>query len=47
MFDELMNEILSSGYKFSSLHSVVDELWASVKQVPDLFPSGSLLRLDH
>jgi len=43
MFDELMNEVLSAGYGFSSLHSVVDELWASVNQAPDLFPRGSLL----
>ena len=42
-----MREILSAGHKFSSLHNVVDELWASVKQAPDLFPSGSLLHLDR
>lgn len=47
MFDELMHEILSAGHKFSSLHNVVDELWASVKRAPDLFPSGSLLHLDR
>ncbi|MGC2449296.1 MAG: hypothetical protein WA477_16725 [Candidatus Sulfotelmatobacter sp.] len=46
MLDELMNDIHSAGYKLSSLHSVVDELWASVNQAPDLFPRGSLLRFE-
>ena len=41
-----MNDIHSAGYKLSSLHSVVDELWASVNQAPDLFPRGSLLRFE-
>jgi len=45
MFDELVETILSKGHRFSSLHNVVDELWASAKQAPDLFPSGSLLDL--
>lgn len=43
MFDELVGEVLSSGYKFSSLHSVVDEAWALADQASDLFPAGSLL----
>ncbi len=46
MFDELMNEILSAGYKFSSLHAVVDELWTSVKKAPELFPPGALARFE-
>lgn len=45
MFNELTEEILSAGYKFSSLHSVVDELRTAMKEVPDLFPAGSLLDL--
>jgi hypothetical protein len=47
VLDELMGEILSAGHAFSSLHSVVDEIWRSVKQSPDLLPQGSLLRLDQ
>ena len=42
MFDEMMNEILSAGFSFSSLHSVVDQAWATVNQAGDLFPRGSL-----
>lgn len=46
MLDELMGEILSAGHAFSSLHSMVDELWQTVRKSPDLLPEGSLLRLD-
>lgn len=42
MLDELMGEILGAGRKFSSLQGVVDELWQSVRQSPDLLPQGSL-----
>src|SRR6266568_176528 len=45
VLDELMNEILSADHTFSSLHSVVDDLWRTIKQSPDLLPQGSLLRL--
>jgi hypothetical protein len=47
MFDELMNEILSSGHKFHSLHNVVDEVRRSVEQASDLLPRGSLLRSEQ
>jgi hypothetical protein len=46
MLDELLGEILGGGHNFCSLHSVVDEIWRSVRQSPDLLPKGSLLRLD-
>ncbi len=46
MLDELMGEILMAGYRFRSLHAVVDELLESVRQAPDLLPRGTLLRLD-
>lgn len=47
MLDELMTEILGAGHEFSTLHSVVDEIWRSVRRSPDLLPEGSLLRLDR
>ncbi len=47
VLDQLMREILSAGHTFNSLHSVVDELWISVKRSPDLLPQGSLLRVDQ
>ena len=46
MFDELMDEILSAGYKFSSFHNLVDELWTSVNCASDLLPRGSLLHFE-
>lgn len=46
IFDELMSEILGAGYQFASLHDVVDELWAAVRQAPDVFPPGALTRLE-
>jgi len=42
MFEEMMNEILSAGYIFSSFHSLVDEAWGTVNRASDLFPPGSL-----
>lgn len=45
MFDELVSEILSSGYKFESFHSVVDELWVRVERNRNVFPQGSRLPL--
>ena len=47
MFDELVGEILTAGYRFQPLHAVVDELLSSVEHTPDLLPRGSQVRLDH
>ena len=44
MLEELMGEILTAGYTFDSLHSVVDELLKSVDRAPHLLPRGSLWR---
>lgn len=45
MFDELMGEILASGHKLVSLHSVVDELRSLADKSHDLLPRGSVLNL--
>lgn len=47
MLHEIMDQILSAGYRFWGLHSIVDELWSRVKEEPTLLPTGSLLRPDH
>jgi hypothetical protein len=47
LFDELINDILSAGYRFQSLHSVVDEMWQQAREVPDLLPQGALLSIDR
>jgi len=46
MLDDLIGEVMMAGFRFQSLHSVVDELWSAAKQAPDLLPRGTLLRLD-
>jgi hypothetical protein len=38
LFDELMDEILSAGYRFTSLHRLVDELLPAVATAEDLLP---------
>lgn len=45
VFDELAQEILSAGYRFDSFHALVDELWRSARQSPELLPQGALYRL--
>lgn len=46
MFDALLSEILSAGFVFQSLHSVVDELWQRAREAPGLLPQGALLQLN-
>ena len=43
MLDELVGEILSAGYSFTSLHSVVDEALRALDETPELLPKGTLL----
>ncbi len=44
MLDELLGEILSAGYRFVSLHSVVDEILNCLDDRAELLPRGALLR---
>ncbi len=47
VLEELIGEIMMGGYRFQSLHSVVDELWSCARRAPGLLPQGSLLRLEN
>jgi hypothetical protein len=44
VFDELMEQILSAGYEFTSLHRLVDELLAVVHATDDLLPEEAISR---
>ncbi len=47
MLDELIGEILSAGYRFEPLHSVVNELWDRVRNEPAILPRGSVFNLNR